>query len=66
MSVLLNYFFFFLQGSSRSSILGEATINLADYVDALKPSAVTLPLSGCNFGTVLHVRKDEKCLCAEK
>ncbi|KAL8523547.1 hypothetical protein ACS0TY_013496 [Phlomoides rotata] len=42
-------------GSSRSSILGEATINLADYVDALKPSAVTLPLSGCNFGTVLHM-----------
>ncbi|KAL0361507.1 UNVERIFIED_CONTAM: hypothetical protein Sradi_3835200 [Sesamum radiatum] len=42
-------------GSSRASILGEATINLADYVDALKPSAVTLPLQGCNFGTILHI-----------
>ncbi|KAL6493170.1 hypothetical protein OROGR_032929 [Orobanche gracilis] len=41
-------------GTSRASTLGEATINLADYVDALKPSAVTLPLHGCNFGTVLH------------
>ncbi|KAL0288250.1 UNVERIFIED_CONTAM: hypothetical protein Scaly_2736900 [Sesamum calycinum] len=45
-------------GSSRASTLGEATINLADYVDALKPSAVTLPLQGCNFGTILHVAKD--------
>ncbi|KAK4390202.1 hypothetical protein Sango_2083500 [Sesamum angolense] len=42
-------------GSSRASTLGEATINLADYVDALKPSAVTLPLQGCNFGTILHI-----------
>ncbi|KAI3465061.1 hypothetical protein Pfo_021724 [Paulownia fortunei] len=42
-------------GSSRASTLGEATINLADYVDALKPSAVTLPLHGCNFGTILHI-----------
>ncbi|KAL3639298.1 hypothetical protein CASFOL_017205 [Castilleja foliolosa] len=42
-------------GSTRASNLGEATINLVDYIDALKPSAVTLPLHGCNFGTVLHV-----------
>ncbi|KAM7518617.1 hypothetical protein LguiB_017579 [Lonicera macranthoides] len=42
-------------GSSRSSILGEAIINLADYVDALKPSSVALPLQGCNSGTILHV-----------
>ncbi|KAL6572590.1 hypothetical protein OROMI_013548 [Orobanche minor] len=42
-------------GTSRASTLGEATINLADYVDALKPSAVTLPLHGCNFGTILHI-----------
>ncbi|XP_060198820.1 uncharacterized protein LOC132627474 [Lycium barbarum] len=42
-------------GSSRSSILGEATINLADYAEASKPSAVALPLQGCNAGTVLHV-----------
>ncbi|XP_019237598.1 PREDICTED: putative leucine-rich repeat-containing protein DDB_G0290503 isoform X2 [Nicotiana attenuata] len=42
-------------GSSRSSVLGEATINLADYAEASKPSAVALPLQGCNAGTILHV-----------
>ncbi|KAH6827871.1 hypothetical protein C2S53_015793 [Perilla frutescens var. hirtella] len=42
-------------GSSRASILGEATINLADYVDASKPTISTFPLHGCNFGTVLHI-----------
>lgn len=42
-------------GSSRSNILGEANINLADYSDAQKPSTVALPLHGCNSGTVLHV-----------
>ncbi|KAK4352423.1 hypothetical protein RND71_027941 [Anisodus tanguticus] len=41
-------------GSSRSSALGEATINLADYAEASKPSAVALPLQGCNAGTILH------------
>ncbi|CAN1168670.1 hypothetical protein LINPERPRIM_LOCUS19335 [Linum perenne] len=42
-------------GSSRSSILGEAAINLSDYAEALKPSAITLPLHGCDSGTTLHV-----------
>lgn len=42
-------------GSSRSSILGEANINLADYADALKPSDVALPLHGCDSGATLHV-----------
>ncbi|KAK2999473.1 hypothetical protein RJ639_023412 [Escallonia herrerae] len=42
-------------GSSRSSVLGEATINLADYADASRPSAVALSLQGCNSGTILHV-----------
>ncbi|KAL7154622.1 hypothetical protein ABFS83_03G013800 [Erythranthe nasuta] len=42
-------------GSSRASTLGEASVNLADYVDGLKPSDVSLPLHGCNFGTILHV-----------
>ncbi|XVF36782.1 hypothetical protein REPUB_Repub19eG0088100 [Reevesia pubescens] len=41
-------------GSSRSSLLGEATINLADYADASKPSVVPLPL-GCDSGAILHV-----------
>ncbi|KAH7656269.1 E3 ubiquitin ligase involved in syntaxin degradation protein [Dioscorea alata] len=42
-------------GSSRSSLLGEANINLADYADALKPSCASLPLHGSDFGTILHV-----------
>ncbi|OIW14522.1 hypothetical protein TanjilG_04955 [Lupinus angustifolius] len=42
-------------GSSRSNILGEANINLADFVDALKPTAVTFPLDGSEAGTTLHV-----------
>lgn len=41
-------------GSSRSSILGEVTINLADFVDALKPTAVSLQLNGCEAGIILH------------
>ncbi|KAJ6391561.1 hypothetical protein OIU77_025524 [Salix suchowensis] len=42
-------------GSSRSSVLGEANINLADYADALKPSVAVLPLHGSDSGTSLHV-----------
>ncbi|XP_061365346.1 uncharacterized protein LOC133308691 [Gastrolobium bilobum] len=42
-------------GSSRSSILGEANINLADFVEALKPTAVALPLNGSEPGITLHV-----------
>ncbi|GKA06883.1 hypothetical protein Tco_0686107, partial [Tanacetum coccineum] len=36
-------------------ILGEATINLADYVDASQPAAISLPLVGSDHGTILHV-----------
>ncbi|KAJ7959058.1 putative Myosin heavy chain-like protein [Quillaja saponaria] len=42
-------------GSSRSSILGEVNINLADFADASKPSAVVFPLHGCEAGPTLHV-----------
>ncbi|KAE8728297.1 F-box and Leucine Rich Repeat domains containing protein, putative isoform 3 [Hibiscus syriacus] len=42
-------------GSSRSGLLGEATINLADYADASKPSVVPLTLIGCDSGAILHV-----------
>ncbi|CAJ2644321.1 unnamed protein product [Trifolium pratense] len=42
-------------GSSRSSILGEANIDLADFVDALKPTAIALPLNGSEPGVTLHV-----------
>ncbi|KAL5992273.1 hypothetical protein ACLOJK_013189 [Asimina triloba] len=43
------------KGSSRMS-LGEAKINLADYAESSKPSTIVLPLQGCSFGTILHVR----------
>ncbi|XP_071709954.1 uncharacterized protein [Rutidosis leptorrhynchoides] len=42
-------------GTSRSSILGEATINLADYADASQPAVIALPLHGSDQGTILHV-----------
>ncbi|XP_024971843.1 putative WEB family protein At1g65010, chloroplastic [Cynara cardunculus var. scolymus] len=42
-------------GTSRSSILGEAIINLADYADASNPSVIALPLHGSDNGTILHV-----------
>ncbi|AQK64787.1 spindle assembly checkpoint component mad1 isoform X1 [Zea mays] len=41
-------------GSSKAALLGEATVNLAEYADALKPSVVTLPLKG-SPGALLHV-----------
>ncbi|TVU32082.1 hypothetical protein EJB05_23800, partial [Eragrostis curvula] len=43
-----------VQGSSKAALLGEATVNLAEYADAFKPSAVTLPLKG-SPGALLHV-----------
>ncbi|KMZ57444.1 hypothetical protein ZOSMA_85G00060, partial [Zostera marina] len=42
-------------GTTRSSILGEVNINLADYVDAFKPYTISLPLEECEFETILHV-----------
>ncbi|XP_062200347.1 uncharacterized protein LOC133903025 isoform X2 [Phragmites australis] len=42
-------------GTSRSSILGEVDVNLAEFAEALKPVSITLPLRGCDFGTLLHV-----------
>ncbi|KAG8092190.1 hypothetical protein GUJ93_ZPchr0012g20376 [Zizania palustris] len=41
-------------GSTKAALLGEATVNLAEYADAFKPSLVTLPLKG-SPGAVLHV-----------
>ncbi|GKC76925.1 hypothetical protein Tco_1127699 [Tanacetum coccineum] len=43
------------QGTSRFSIFGEATINLADYSDASHPAAISLPLIRYDHGTILHV-----------
>jgi hypothetical protein len=43
------------QGTSRSSILGEVDVNLAEFAEAVKPVSIALPFRGCDFGTVLHV-----------
>ncbi|GJZ63870.1 hypothetical protein Tco_1436767 [Tanacetum coccineum] len=43
------------QGTSWSSILGEPTINLADYTDTSQLAAISLPLVGSDHGTILHV-----------
>uniref|UniRef100_A0ACD5Z8D3 Uncharacterized protein n=1 Tax=Avena sativa TaxID=4498 RepID=A0ACD5Z8D3_AVESA len=42
-------------GTSRSSILGEVDVNLAEFAEAVKPVSIALPFRGCDFGTVLHV-----------
>lgn len=42
-------------GTSRSSILGEVDVNLAEFAEALKPASIALPLRGCDFGTLLHI-----------
>ncbi|KAL6980280.1 hypothetical protein U1Q18_021923 [Sarracenia purpurea var. burkii] len=44
-----------LQGSARSSILGEATINMAGYISSRDAIPVSLPLKNCNHGTILQV-----------
>lgn len=43
------------QGTSRSSILGEADVNLAEFAEALKPVSIALPLRGSVSGMLLHV-----------
>ncbi|KAM3402567.1 hypothetical protein ACQJBY_006436 [Aegilops geniculata] len=43
-------------GSAKAALLGEATVNVAEYAEAFKPSAVTLPLKGSPApGALLHV-----------
>lgn len=43
-------------GSTKAALLGEATVNMAEYAEAFKPSAVTLPLKGSPApGALLHV-----------
>lgn len=43
-------------GSARSGILGEAIINLADYLSSKYPVSISLPLKKCNQGTILNVK----------
>ncbi|KAJ1419463.1 NT-type C2 domain [Sesbania bispinosa] len=42
-------------GSSRSGILGEATVSLTSYVSSEAAIPLSIPLNKCNHGTVLHV-----------
>lgn len=43
-------------GSVRSGTLGEATLNLADYIASKDSVPVTLPLKLCSHGTVVQLR----------
>ncbi|KAF8686146.1 hypothetical protein HU200_043679 [Digitaria exilis] len=42
-------------GTSRSSILGEVDVNLAEFAEALKPASIALSLRGSDSGTLLHI-----------
>ncbi|KAH7291687.1 hypothetical protein KP509_29G028700 [Ceratopteris richardii] len=43
-------------GLSRFGILGEATIDLAKYMQAVVPVSVSLQLQNCSAGSILHVK----------
>ncbi|KAM7263359.1 hypothetical protein ACFE04_001042 [Oxalis oulophora] len=43
-------------GSSRSSQLGEATVNLASYIGSKSTAPLALPLKKCIHGTTLQVK----------
>lgn len=49
------YFFSVATGSSKKSFLGEIGINLVDYIDAITPVTVDLPIEGSKASVVLHV-----------
>ncbi|KAI3472611.1 hypothetical protein Pfo_029789 [Paulownia fortunei] len=42
--------------STRSSTLGEATINVAHYTSSRVSAAVSQPLKKCSYGTILQVK----------
>lgn len=54
-SVELFPYFILWQGSSKTGILGEASINFADYEETTEPLTVSLPLQTLNSGAILHV-----------
>ncbi|XP_050375908.1 uncharacterized protein LOC126793432 [Argentina anserina] len=47
------YYFVLSTGSSKASVLGEVSVDFAEYSEATKASSVSLPLK--NSSTVLHV-----------
>ncbi|KAJ8437242.1 hypothetical protein Cgig2_012511 [Carnegiea gigantea] len=49
------YHFIISTGSSKAGFLGEVSVNLADYVGATTPFAISLPIKSSNCGAILHV-----------
>ncbi|XP_042505705.1 intracellular protein transport protein USO1-like isoform X2 [Macadamia integrifolia] len=49
------YQFLVSNGSSKSGLLGEVSLDFADYAEAIKPSSVSLPLKTSDTGAVLQV-----------
>ncbi|XP_061337273.1 intracellular protein transport protein USO1-like [Gastrolobium bilobum] len=49
------YHFLVSTGLSKASSIGEVSINFADYVEATKPSAVSLPFKNSHCDAVLHI-----------
>ncbi|CAN1772876.1 hypothetical protein LINPERHAP1_LOCUS12331 [Linum perenne] len=45
-----------LQGSARSGILGEATVNMASYMRSGSSVLASFPLKKCDYGTVLQAK----------
>ncbi|EOA15970.1 hypothetical protein CARUB_v10004065mg [Capsella rubella] len=49
------YFIVSTTGSTKSGVLGETSIDFADYVEAVKTCNVSLPLQNSNSKAMLHV-----------
>ncbi|XP_042512330.1 myosin-3-like [Macadamia integrifolia] len=49
------YQFLVTNGSSKTGLLGEVSLDFADYAEAIKASSVSLPLKTSDTGAVLHV-----------
>lgn len=50
-----NYHFIVSRGSSKAGLVGEVLFDFADYVEATKPSCVSLAFKNSNSGAILHV-----------
>ncbi|KAF8020830.1 hypothetical protein BT93_G1299 [Corymbia citriodora subsp. variegata] len=48
--------FVIAMGSSRSGVLGEASVNLANYISSKASVPVSLQLKKCNQGTILQMK----------
>ncbi|KAL8170654.1 hypothetical protein V2J09_022458 [Rumex salicifolius] len=49
------YYFIISTGSSKSSIVGEASVNFSEYAEATKAASIALPFKSLNSDVVLHV-----------